>query len=562
MRWVFVLLAIILIFVSIRAVNITLTGENIFFTGKPVGYLGLNLTVIAAPTLVLSLPLNGTYFTNESIPLNYSVDSADSIWYSLDSGTNRTINSTTYFNTSDGAHVIYIYANNSVGTSTKNVSFSVNSNLFHIIYNDWAGSQKGDSTNFSILTYEQIQNLSNITLENTNNGKILFNQNINMTADSNFSDNQTNLNEGINISFNRIELNATLIPNFNGPATLWLYGLSFSNPRVLIDGEPCPSILCKNESYSGGILKFNITQFFSIYSAEETPTGGGGVTTVVVGGGGGGGGGIFSFLIPKKATSFSTDVDQIKIITTPGQVITKKVIVTNNLNKQLTIDLSKTDLEGFLDLKESKLTLNPKESKEISLDFVVNSETIPDMYVGKLILTNSGDNSEQSEVLIILEVESGGVLLDVNAEVVKEYSSVPPGQDVLVKVSLFNLAEADKRKDVAMNYIIKSENGEKIAEEKETIAIETQMGWIKRITIPEGTQYGKYIIYITATTADGKVAGASDTFNVVAPETAKIYILVIILSMIVLGIVIYFSIIRGRTGGITRKLDIRDIVGR
>ncbi len=558
MRWLTLLLIFIVVLAAGISIYVELTGKTI--TGKPLQYVGLNISITTPPGLSIISPSNGTYFVNSSIPLNYSITgTVDTIWYNLDLGGNKTITSPFFFNTTEGSHTLYLYANNTIGMSTANISFFVDSTRFKVINEPW-GNKVGNSTNFSIFTYEEIQNLSNIILEYTDFGKIQFNQNINMTSDSNFSDNLINLSEGINVSFNRIEVNSTILPNFNKRATLSLYGLTFSNPRILIDGEPCPSALCKNESYSGGTLRFNVTQF-SVYSAEETPV----TTTTVItvgGGGGGGGGRIIGYLFPRKATSFSTDVSEIKIMTTPGKVITKNIIVTNNLDKQLTLDLSKNGLNDFLNLNGSKLILNPKESREISIDIVVKASTIPEMYIGKLILTNSDDNAEQSEILIIMEVESEGVLLDVNAEVLKEYSSIPPGKDVLVKVSLFNLAESDKRKDITMEYIIKNELGEKIREEKETVAIETQMGWVKRITIPMGTLYGKYVIYIMATTADGKVAGASDTFNVVAPETAKIYILTITLSIIVLGIIIYFSIIRrGKTEEIMRKLDISDIVG-
>ena len=36
-----------------------------------------------------------------------------------------------------------------------------------------------------------------------------------------------------NISSNRIEVNTTALPNFNKSAVIYLYNLSFSDPRIL-----------------------------------------------------------------------------------------------------------------------------------------------------------------------------------------------------------------------------------------------------------------------------------------------------------------------------------------
>ena len=236
------------------------------------GNLFTNITTTTIPILVLINPKNNTYFDNNSIPLNYSVTNADNVWYSLDSGTNISIGSSTYFNVSEGSHQFYIYANNSVGSISQNVTFFVNSNRFKIIANNYTTVNKGSSTNFTILSYEEVQNLSNIILENINYGKINFNQKINMTDDSNFSDNQVDLDSNTNVSFNRIELNSINLPNFNKSATLYFYNLTFTNPLILKDGNICPPEICTEDSYSAGILKFDVTSF-SVYSAEETPAG-------------------------------------------------------------------------------------------------------------------------------------------------------------------------------------------------------------------------------------------------------------------------------------------------
>jgi len=102
-----------------------------------------------------------------------------------------------------------------------------------------------------------------------------------MTNDKDNTDNLLDVDSNINISSNRIEINSTEVPNFNKSTTLWLYNLNFAIPRILKDGVVCPSTICTKESYTGNTLKFNVTSF-SVYSAEETPTG---ITEIPSGGG-------------------------------------------------------------------------------------------------------------------------------------------------------------------------------------------------------------------------------------------------------------------------------------
>jgi hypothetical protein len=241
--------------------NDTLNNENSTET------ILINLTL---PILTIHSPENATYIANTSLLLNYSASYEDTVWYNLN-GTNISITSETYFNTSEGSHTIYLYANNSLGTATKNITFFVNSSKFKIHYNNFKGANKGNSTNFNKHSYSKIQNLSNIILENSEYGKIEFNQAINLTDDINLSDNEINLDSNINISSNKIELNSTALPNFNKEATLYLYGLNFSNPQILKDNVVCSAPDCVQESYSGGTLKFNVTGF-TIYEARQTPS--------------------------------------------------------------------------------------------------------------------------------------------------------------------------------------------------------------------------------------------------------------------------------------------------
>ncbi len=231
-----------------------------------------NVTLIL-PSLTIIKPKNETYMTKEDLPLKYSANYEDTVKYNIDLGENTTITSNTTFSvSSQGSHTLYLYANNTVGTTSKNVTFTIDSNKFKVYYDEYNDANKGNSTNFNESSYSEIQNLSNVVLENTDYGKISFNEVINMTDDENISDNEVDLDSHTNISENHIEINSTALPNLNKSSTLYFYNLSLTNPRALREEIVCPSEICTSPVYSSGTWRFNVTGF-TVYSLEETPAG-------------------------------------------------------------------------------------------------------------------------------------------------------------------------------------------------------------------------------------------------------------------------------------------------
>jgi hypothetical protein len=114
------------------------------------------------------------------------------------------------------------------------------------------------------LSQVNLSNITNLVLERSY-GKINFSENINL-----FSAGAGDLDAYINISQNYISVDSATIPELNKSATLTLYNLAFTNPRVLKDGAVCPDSICTMLSYSGGNFTFTVTRF-STYSIEETP---------------------------------------------------------------------------------------------------------------------------------------------------------------------------------------------------------------------------------------------------------------------------------------------------
>ncbi|MBI3623063.1 hypothetical protein HY212_03210 [Candidatus Pacearchaeota archaeon] len=526
---IFILIIVLFSLIKVNTNPKKITGES---TAQNVA---INITLTGPPELTLISPRNDTYFNNNSLLLNFTSRYASSIVYNIDDSANTTIASSTYFNTTSGNHTLYLYANNSYGLTAKNVSFFVNLSKFTIYYEEFAGSNSGISNNFNISSYEDIQNLSNIILENTNYGKILFNQAINVTNDLNNNDNQVNLSYGVKISDNRIEINSTELPNFNKPATLTLYNLNFTNPRILKDGEVCSSSICTQQSYSGGALIFNVTGF-SVYSAEEAPASSG--TGKITSGGGSSS--------PATPSIFSLDKKEIKVSLKQGQIKSEIIKVKNARNEETKIKISAQKIEEITIINEKEFTLKPGEEKEITIDFIAKESTIPSLYVGKIIVESGG---EKEEILTAVEVESDSALFDVEIKVPTQFSIVSPGDEILLNVRIFEVADVHKKVDVDIEYRIVSIYGDIITSATESLAVDGQINYVKLIKLPKNMDGGQYIIYVKV---DYEGKSASSSFSIIVKTekesgvkgSSLLYLMLILIGSIVLVLLIIAVILR------------------
>lgn len=518
---------IIFLFSSIDYISSEITGEII--TGKPTSEtLALNISV-SLPTVVVSIinPENDTYLFNESILLNYTQTNADYIWYNLDLGVNTTISDIIYFNVSEGEHTLYLYGNNTNGERPTNVSFIANTTFLIIYYSEYNGSTKGNSTNFISYGYTNLQNLSDIILENSVYGKIQFNEIINITNDNMPNDRIVDLDANTNISLNRIDLNYTTLPNFNVSSTLYIYNLPFTNPRILKDGSVCPTSICTLESFENSTLKFNITEF-GTYSSEETPS-----TEVVTPPGGGGSG-----YSKPKAKDFSINIDSIQVSLKQGESTYRELTIKNKEKSILSFTLSSFGLEEIMTINEEIFSLSPGEEKTIRLDFTASKDTSPDLYIGKLTIKSG---TTQKEIPIAVEIASPNSLFDIRVNIPNKYKQVLAGKEIEVGIQLFSFF-LSKEVEVNLEYTIKNkETGEIIILEQDKVNVEGELAYTRKFIIPEGSEMGEYLFYAKIDYEE-KIASATDTFKI-SNDFAVFFnrsqlTLIILISIILLFLII------------------------
>lgn len=255
-------------------------------TGNVVVKASMSIVNSMVPQLVQSIPtqqwdedtnltLNLTYYFNDTNDINFTSTNVQNITVYFDNETNLT----TFIPDAD-----FHGTRDATITATDGYD-STDSNQFTLIVNSVPDTSESNfnigtsnTTNFSAYTPIELQNISNVTIDNPGNGTIKFIENLNITDD-------INLDAYVNISYNYILINSTALPEFNKAANLTLYNLKFNNPKILRDDADCPASICTKIDYTNGTLEFNVTQFSSYSAAETTASGAGGA---VSGGGGAG----------------------------------------------------------------------------------------------------------------------------------------------------------------------------------------------------------------------------------------------------------------------------------
>ncbi|MBN4049167.1 hypothetical protein JYT91_00970 [archaeon AH-315-M20] len=251
------------------------------------------------------------------------------------------------------------------------------------------------------------------------------------------------------------------------------------------------------------------------------PSGGGGVVAGV---------GIGAGFIPEEeiSPSIKIDKDLIKVSLKEDESITKFLNIINDGALKLNLNLEIRDLEEFVSLSDTSITLEPQETKVITLKFIGK---LVGVYSGKLLV--KGDGVSES-VNIIVEVESKEILFDIVLDLIK--TKIGIGDDLNVKISLINLG-VPGRVNVSLFYTIKDLNNNIVLKETETTEIETQKEFIKTFKLPSDIAIGDYLISTELRYANA-TAISSALFEItkrpIKIELPLIWVLIILILILII----------------------------
>ena len=387
-----------------------------------------------------------------------------------------------------------------------------------VLYNEFKGI--GDTTGLAYLNDTELQDINDLTLENLQ-GKIVFSENVNLTEDA--AGNIIDIDNNMQISKNFIEINTSALTSLEKPAVISLYGLNFSNPRVLRDGVICPKSLCSIVVYSGWILVFNISSFSNNYSAEEIPSEE--IEKIIPSGGGGG---------AERILNFSLDKDLIRILIKQGETKRETIKVINKGNTKLDFSVELEFEKNLVAMNEKSFSLYPGDVKEINLDFFAKENEFPEAYVGRLIVKELEKNMTKV-ANIILEVKEKSPLFDLRTNVLTK--EVGLGEKVKTQINIYNLGDL-KNIDLSLYYSVKDFKGNTLAFKEESLAINDSLDLERELRIPMNAEYGAHVFYAKVS-YENISAVSTDSFMVIEPKLNLLNLFLLII-LIILVILIYF----------------------
>ena len=155
--------------------------------------------------------------------------------------------------------------------------------------------------------------------------------------------------------------------------------------------------------------------------------------------------------------------------------------------------------------------------------------------------------------------DSSKQLFDADIHVLPEYKKIFQGGEILIQIALINLRGFGKG-DIGVDYSIKDSKGNLIATEKESVYVETQAKFIRKLVMPAEIKPGTYSAFVEASSNATIVGTGSDTFEVTARYEYKPELRYYLIGLAVLaGAIILFILLMHRHGEIRKKKKIAEL---
>lgn len=418
-----------------------------------------------------------------------------------------------------------------------------------------AESFDGTTTDFSLLGTEELNNLSEMTLEKSFYGKIIFDTPVNLSLTAG-EDRLVNFDANLNISSNLISIDSDNLPYLNKSVRIYLYDLSFLSPRIMKGSSICSD--CNIISYSGGNLIFNSSIFSDAYYVIETPVSpvcGNGICESgensnncpsdcgsVNPSGGEISGGVETPLSNVTPTGYDfyvvPDIYVIKM--SKGQYTRRDVTIVNNGTYDLDFYIALENVKDFVFPQENSFHVSAGKNYTLRLNFYYSQFILADVYIGKVLFKTQ---YLQRETNLILDVKNPSALFDIRTDVLKKYIS--PGGRVRANVTIVNMGDLNELFDVSFDYKLMDFSNNNYSSKNEQFAMNESYFNVFSLDIPKDLKPGNYIFYTKVNYGD-VFASSYDTF--VVENISFWFWLVAILMLLSLVIFIIWKLKKKRKG--------------
>lgn len=166
-------------------------------------------------------------------------------------------------------------------------------------------------------------------------------------------------------------------------------------------------------------------------------------------------------------------------------------------------------------------------------------------------------------------LDNGGNLFDILVSIPSQFQEIQPGDQLLAKIKLVNFGKAGQPVDVEVQYTIENDQGKVILQSSETLAVATQISFIKTFFTSQDLPSGFYKL-ITRVPSRNLIATATTTFKISGASVAalgngKIDYSTVFQALI--GLFLFFCIVGymefnkvTALSGIIRQIDETDLI--
>ncbi len=245
------------------------------------------------------------------------------------------------------------------------------------------------------------------------------------------------------------------------------------------------------------------------------------------------------YQVSEEKDDFRVNTILLKSVIKQGEKVISELKITNLKDSEQEFQIDVEVIDELVSLSEENFMLEGGEEKVVYAVFEdANLKYEPGVYVGKIIIKT---NSTETEIPVILEIQTMKVLFVANLDVSPKYKEIIQGEKFVADIKFFSL-DSLKLNQVEMIYFIKNFDGDVIISESENIVIGSESVISKTIILPEDIQLGDYT-FIAITKHMDFVSTSSYLFSIKEKDDFFIYNIPNVNLMAIVIFVFLFGII-------------------
>lgn len=155
---------------------------------------------------------------------------------------------------------------------------------------------------------------------------------------------------------------------------------------------------------------------------------------------------------------------------------------------------------------------------EAQLEFLIDAETenesiTPNRINEPIAHPTSIEVTDDNEIENVITQIAQDILFDVRIQIPESSKYIQPGEDVSPQIALINFTRREGAQDVSLTYTIFDSEGNEVLKQSETVAVATQLLFIKNFRTSLALKPGEYKLQVELPSSEF-VAVSTDTFTV------------------------------------------------